>query len=252
MNHRKPLASLTARSAAIMSTLAAYIIPPNFALPKRWNGMMSEATEAARRPSWPPKQVFARGLTISVVAMALLALAAMPPSSASAATNLFASNIGRPTTDIDNTRQQVYSSTSAAQRFATGSLPEAAAAFALKSVEMYLDSMNAEQFRPGEYTASIRSVGSDGNPGNMLYELEDPGAGSLPDDLDAPAGATLEARTSYFLMVEYSKIRITTGLILRQPRQTARTLTTRKDGASTTNGTYSTWKMTPGTLTPMP
>ena len=198
-------ANLVARSAAIMGALAAYIIPPNFALPKRWNGMMSEATEAARRPSWPPKQVFARGLTISVVAIALLALAAMPPSSASAATNLFASNIGRPTTDIDNTRQQVYSSTSAAQRFTTGSLPEAAEAFALKSVEMDLDSMNAAQFRPGQYTASIRSVGSDDNPGNMLYELEDPGAGSLPDDLDAPAGATLEARTSYFLMVEYSR-----------------------------------------------
>ena len=30
MNHRKPLASLTARSAAIMGALAAYMIPPDF------------------------------------------------------------------------------------------------------------------------------------------------------------------------------------------------------------------------------
>ena len=28
MNHRKPLASLTARSAAIIGALAAYMIPP--------------------------------------------------------------------------------------------------------------------------------------------------------------------------------------------------------------------------------
>ena len=57
MNHRKPLASLTARSAATMGALAAYIIPPPpprlLPFPKRGGGVMS-AARPRPLPCWPP------------------------------------------------------------------------------------------------------------------------------------------------------------------------------------------------------
>ena len=210
MNHRKPLASLTARSADIMSTLAAYIIPPNFALPKRWNGMMSEATKAARRPSWPPKQVFARGLTISVVAIALLALAAVFPFSTSADTVTLVTNHGKAAGD----NQRARASTSFAQGFKTGSLPENAIGFTLSAAEW----RSGGTFYPGDFdksklTASIRSVGTDDNPGDVLYELTTPD-NPAQDDFNAPTGAMLEPETSYFLMMEYDNAADDRNLIL--------------------------------------
>ena len=169
------------------------------------DGGMRAGSRAARFPCWPAPWAFPRCLTVSAVAITLLALATVFPFSASAATELFASNIQEPTINIDDTQQQVYASKSAAQRFTTGSLPEGAVAFALESVDMSLDSVSGAHFRPSDYTASIRSVGSDDNPGEILYLLEDPGPGQVPDDLDAPDGATLEPKTSYFLMVEYTR-----------------------------------------------
>ena len=69
MNHRKPLASLTARSAAIIGALAAYIVPPVsppppprlLPFPKRGDGVMS-----APRP-----------VPLALVAAALAALAVL-------------------------------------------------------------------------------------------------------------------------------------------------------------------------------
>ena len=71
MNHRKPLASLTTRSAAIIGALAAYIIPPSQPLPfpKRGGGVMSAA-----RPA--PLTLLAGALAVAVLLLIMAACAA--------------------------------------------------------------------------------------------------------------------------------------------------------------------------------
>ena len=177
MNHRKPLASLTARSAAIMGALAPYIPPPRLLpFPKRGDGVMS-----ATRPA-----------QLTLLAAALTVLAALfvlyvHPAHAQSATTLV-SNID----EMSDGTETVGGGTNKtqAQKFTVSDQN-----YALTAVTVSINRGNSG------FRMAIHEV-SGTDPGDRLYRLTGPGdPPSGKQTYTAPEKKTLESGTSYFLVI---------------------------------------------------
>ena len=151
--------------------------------------MRSRRAPAGARPPRTSGAATARPLLLLLAIVALFAFFALPGGIAQAQTRV--SNIGQATASYASTR----SSNSMAQAFTTGS---AAGGYNLASVDL---DVSSHVVTSSDVSAAVYSENS-GDPDSVVHGLSNPTRiSSGTRRFTAPAGATLDAGTTYFVVI---------------------------------------------------
>ena len=195
----------------------------------RWNGSRRSGHWLTER--WP-----------IAAALLLVGMAALFAAPAQAATVTLVSNFGSVGGNSHNVGDQSGSVTRIqAQKFTTGANTSG---YTLESLKFKVDVYEGANITS---RVSIYSEGSDGKPGSGLYSLTGTITSTGNKTFTAPANATLEASTSYFVYFEdtdsstprhhYSVYRVPSGSTLDTGSQSGWTMGARHQKQNTANWT---------------